>query len=91
MQEFALAPGSEGVAMEAALTTFFQSLVQCLAQLPASSEIIRSLGSTGAWLRGRGSSLARGCMLSVFVGGCFGNSATLPGLLCGAVQIDWLE
>ena len=49
-----LAPGSEGAAVETALTSFFHSLVEYLAQLPASSEGTSSEGATGELLEGEG-------------------------------------
>ena len=57
----------QGLPVEAALTSFFHSLVESLAQLPptaASSESALREGATGGWLvGGLGCLLAKGCIV----------------------------
>ena len=71
----------QGVPVEAALTSFFHSLVESLAQLPttaASSESALSEGATGGSLEGGVVCLlVRGCIvpLPVELGDCRGNAA----------------
>ena len=71
---------SQGEPVEAALTSFFHSLVESLAQLPttaASSESALSEGATGGWLVGGvGCLLAPGWIvpLPVKLGGCRGTA-----------------
>ena len=46
LQEAALAQGSEGAAVEAALTSFFHSLLEYMCSLP-SSKALAATGTTG--------------------------------------------
>ena len=70
----------QGLPVEAALTSFFHSLVESLAQLPttaASSESALSEGAMGGSLEGGVVCLlARGCIvpLPLELGGCRGNA-----------------